>query len=76
MSKMFKDDPVRNKFAAEEMADRVRDWWHSRGQTKVKVWVEETNGINDFGTKMPSVYEIKSNIIQDVNQVLLGNVIG
>jgi hypothetical protein len=65
-------DPTKNKFAAENLADTLRNWWHSRGHTEVKVWVEANEPISQFGTKLPVNYEIKTNIIQDVSKAHLG----
>lgn len=57
-----KKDYLKNKFAAEGLADVIRDWWHSRGYTDVKVWVETEQSVSDFGTKLPPTYSIRSNI--------------
>jgi hypothetical protein len=69
-----KKDYIRNKFASEELADQLRDWWHRRGYTKVRVWVEEDRPISDFGTRLPANYVIRSNIVMNVDSIPNGMV--
>lgn len=64
-----KKDYIKNKFAAEELADGIRDWWHRRGYTGVRVWVEEHRAITNFGTRPPASYFIRSNISMDVAKI-------
>lgn len=67
-------DYTRNKFAAEELADKIRDWWHRRGFTGVRVWVEEDRPISNYGTRLPSNYSIQSNIMFNVDNISNGMV--
>jgi hypothetical protein len=67
-----KRDYTRNKFAAEGLADKLRDWYHRRGLTNVEVWVEEDRPISDFGTRLPSNYSIQSNIRYNVDNIPAG----
>lgn len=57
-----KKDYLKNKFAAEELVDTIRDWWHRRGFTGVRVWIETDQSISEFGTKLPPTYSVRSNI--------------
>ena len=69
MSSTNRKDYIRNKAAAEQMADEIRDWWHQRGYTKVTVWVESNRPVSPFGTKLPMNYSIRSNICFHVDSI-------
>ncbi len=69
---MNKNDYIRNRFASEEMADKIREFYHRKGYTKVKVWVEEDRPTTSFGTKLPSVYSVRSNIQFNVASIPKG----
>ncbi len=69
-----KKDYIRNRFASEELAEKIRDYWHRRGFVGVKVWVEEDRPITDFGTRLPSNYVVRSNIVFNVDNIQNGMV--
>jgi hypothetical protein len=54
-------DYVRNKFATLELRDQIEQYWHKKGYTWVKVWVE------DFKREgQPTEFYIRSNIVYKV----------
>ena len=55
-------DYIRDKRASENLATKIQNWWHSRGYTQVRVWVEEAVATTDYGTKLPSNFYVRSNI--------------
>lgn len=69
-----KRDYIKNKFASEELADQIRDWWHKRGYTQVRVWVEEDRPITSLGTRLPANYSVRSNIKMVVDNIENGMV--
>jgi len=62
-------DYIKNKYAAEELVETVRDWWHRRGFTQVKVWVETEQAKSEYGTKLPPTYSVRSNITFSVDTI-------
>ena len=61
---------------ALELVTKIKDFWHSRGQTEVEVWLE-TIPIYNRATqkKVATRFEINSNIFQSVSSLESGNVI-
>ena len=72
---MKKNDYLRNRFAAEDLASRITDWWHQRGFIGVRVWVEEEQVTSPFGAKLPTNYSIRSNISMSVADLENGVVV-
>ena len=67
---MNNKDYIRNKYAAEGMADSIRDYWRKKGYVGVKTWVEEERRITPLGSKLPSNYSVRSNIVFKVDSLL------
>jgi hypothetical protein len=73
---MSKEDPTRNRYAAEQMAKTAQAWWSSRGFPSVKFWVEDCSPVSTpSGTRLPPHFEIKNNLSVDLKQLSLGNVV-
>ncbi len=51
-----KTDYIKNKGAAQEMAEEIEDYYHRRGHKHIKVWVEER------GMGQNREYDVRSNI--------------
>jgi len=66
---MNRNDYIKNRYASQDLANKIRNWWHNKGYTSVQVWVEEENPITDFGTKLPPSYSVRSNINFTVDSI-------
>jgi hypothetical protein len=63
-------DYTLNKEAAEELAQKIMDFWAHRGYYEVSAWVESIPIYNTFtGKKITTRYEINSNISQSVSSI-------
>ncbi len=67
-------DYLSNKEAAQEMADTVANWWHSRGYTQVRTWLEKRERISPYGTKLQPDYLVRGNIKMSVDTIPNGMV--
>jgi hypothetical protein len=65
----MKKDYIRDKWAALELVDTIRGYWHDRGFTSVKVWVREETPISPLGTPLPTNYYVDSNIKFDCSDL-------
>ena len=62
-------DYIKDKKAAQELADNIKNWWHSRGFTQVKTWLEEEKILSPHGTRLPSNFYVRGNISFNVDTI-------
>ena len=62
-------DYIKNKKNADEMAESIMDWYHRRGHTGVKIWVEVDSPLSPYGTRLPTNYYIRGNIVFNVDTI-------
>lgn len=62
-------DYIKNKNNAEQMAETIMDWYHSRGFTGVKIWVETEAVKSPYGSNLPPNHYIRGNVCYDVASI-------
>jgi len=73
MSNIFvvdRPDYLTNKNAATVMCRRIESWYHDRGMTDVKAWLEPRQIPNSDGETINYHYDIRSNLSFKVPTVL------
>lgn len=75
MSRNNPKDYTLNKEAAQSLADKIKQYWHTRGHLSVDAWVEVIPIYNpSSGKRIATRFEINSNIIQSVSSLENGHV--